>query len=318
MIPPPGGVHSIRIKMKNIKTTSNKNRNSTRTGSGCAIFELDEDRFGLMASTLQLPEPGPAGKRDLGFRAMMNCISIITAHGGAPKCALVSPAKLPDAESGTAPEILQGAEEAAGMAGVDITCSGTAEAAAAIHIALYGEVSRKRIIRDSGAKPGEIIYLTGCTGDSLAGSEVLFAGGQGMPVRFPGLTQKYKRPVARYDIIKEIILLFSPTSMTHVARGIIPDLGALCAAGGFTVNEESLPLSRELREFAGRLKKNPVDYALYSGNEFELLFTSPKDLTETMNLTVNKVPVTPIGMVTGKGYYLMKNGRKIRIDTAGR
>ena len=112
----------------------------------------------------------------------------------------------------------------------------------------------------SGMEPGEAAWdiFTGSIGDSRAGLEILQSqdGETGCSDIstdvFRGLTEKHKRPIARFDIIKEVIQMFNPTAMIDVSDGMLSDLRHICNESntGFIIEEEKTPLSKEFMEYA--------------------------------------------------------------------
>jgi thiamine-monophosphate kinase len=98
---------------------------------------------------------------------------------------------------------------------------------------------------------------------------------------FEKVIEKHLLPKARTDIIeffrKEKI---TPTAMIDVSDGLGSELKHICrnsAAGGL-IEESKLPILSETRESADEFEDDATTYALFGGEDYELLFTvSPKD-----------------------------------------
>jgi thiamine-monophosphate kinase len=293
-------------------------------GDDCAVFEIDANRYGLITTDISIE--GTHFKRDLckaqdiGFKAMMGNISDITAMGGSARYAFVSIGLQKTSDDRYVQNLYKGMIEAANMAGAVIAGGDISRSEQlVINIALYGEAQKKRLITRSGAKAGDYVYITGSVGDSMAGLEILQSGEKKAAKKYPGLLKKHTRPVARFNIIQEIINLFSPGAMIDVSDGVISDLRQICreSSGGFIINESNLPLSNELLKYAAQRKINPYEYALKSGEEFELLFTSQKNITDTMNININDINIALIGTICKNGFFIRRNNKLIKAPIRG-
>jgi thiamine-monophosphate kinase len=87
--------------------------------------------------------------------------------------------------------------------------------------------------------------------------------------------------------------------MIDTSDGLSTDLGHICKASGVgaivwspKIPVVSIPI--ELR----RLSLNPLDLALYGGEDYELLFTMPKKLAARMPRKLRGIPITVIGEIT--------------------
>jgi thiamine-monophosphate kinase len=293
-------------------------------GDDCAVFDLDDNSYGLLTTDISIEnihfKRGMISPEDIGYKAMMGNMSDIAAMGGVPLYAVVS-LGVPDGF--TEEEILaiyDGIIEVANsadvaIAGGDISKSGEL----VINIALYGKVVKSQLVKRKGARIGDIIYVTGNLGDSKAGLEILLSMNSSMIKKFPDLIARHKRPQARFNIIDDILNVFSPNSMIDISDGLLSDLRHLCAAGsaGFKIFEDKLPLSKELISYAAMKGEDQYQYALSSGEEYELLFTTEKKLADLMKMTINKVPVVPIGEIIESGFYILRNNKLEEAIIAG-
>jgi thiamine-monophosphate kinase len=293
-------------------------------GDDCAVFTLSGSRLGLITTDISIESihfrRDVSGFEDIGFKAMMGNVSDIAAMGGKAKYAFVS-LGLP---AGFAKEnvlaIYKGLIKAGNMAGTIIAGGDISKAKEVIiNIALYGEVKKNKLIKRSNAKIGNNIFVTGNLGSSMAGLEILLSKKRNITKQFPALIKKHIMPIARYSIIEELIDKFEPTSMIDISDGLLSDLRHICdsSATGFKLNEECLPVSKELLRYCSRLKKSPSGYALNSGEEYELLFTSDKIIKRPLILGKEQIPVTRIGKITNKGFYLIRDNTKIKISITG-
>lgn len=293
-------------------------------GDDCAVFEVNGDRYGLITTDISIEDRhfrrALSSPQDIGFKAMMSNISDIASMGGAAQYAFISIGIPQSCAEEYVLALYDGMIDAANMAGVALAGGDISKSAhLVLNIALYGEARKRHLTTRSGAKPGDIIYLTGALGDSRAGLEILLSGETSAADRYPALMEKHNRPVARFGIVTEIIQMFNPTSMIDVSDGVLSELWHICEESkcGFRLIEDKIPLSADLRRYAAEKNRGPLDYALHSGEEYELLFTSPKDITRTMSVNINKIPVTVIGSITEKGFVTVRNSREAEAPISG-
>ncbi len=309
-----------RIKWDGIKPPSDL---VLSAGDDCSAFRINESTYGLLTTDISIENVhfkiGMISLEDIGYKVMTANISDITAMGGEPLYAVVS-LGIPDRLSEEDVLALYGGFiEAANPAGVSITGGDISRAAGLIiNIALYGTAARKQLVKRSGAGKGDIIYMTGTAGDSKAGLEIILSGDAGMMKQFPGLVEKHKRPGSRFNIIKDILNVFSPTSMIDISDGILSDLRHICEASsvGFEIFEANLPISKELAAYAEIKCEDKYNYALTGGEEYELLFTSTKTLADLMKLTINGISIVPVGKIIERGFFIKRGERldEIAID----
>jgi thiamine-monophosphate kinase len=293
-------------------------------GDDCAVFQFDKNKVGLITTDISIESihfrQDLTSLKDIGFKAMMGNISDITAMGGKPKLALISIGIPERFSKKDVLSIYDGLIEAANMAGLNIAGGDTSKSEQLIiNIALYGETTKKNLTRRKGAKAGDTIFVTGNTGDSMAGLEILFTGKKEKVKQFHSLVKKHKRPIARFAVVSEILKKFNPTSMIDISDGLLSDLRHICknSNAGFQLIEEKLPVSDELRHYSSKQKKSYLEYALNSGEEYELLFTSKKIPDHSIKIGKENIFATPIGKIIDKGFYISRDNKQIKIPITG-
>jgi thiamine-monophosphate kinase len=164
-------------------------------------------------------------------------------------------------------------------------------------VTVLGEAEKKHAITRSGARPGELIYVTGTLGDSAAGMEILKAGVRSQMPGARRLIEKHLRPVPRVAEGRKLALSDFVSAMIDVSDGLSSDLGHICDQSGVgaEVFAEYIPLSKELTSAKG-LKQAPLAYALSGGEDYELLFTSPVEREREIRSL--RVRATVIGAIT--------------------
>ncbi|MBM4241454.1 MAG: thiamine-phosphate kinase [Euryarchaeota archaeon] len=169
-----------------------------------------------------------------------------------------------------------------------------------------GIVEKEHVLMKSGAQIGDIVAVTGPLGLAAAGFQVLFAD----QLKIKDLDPTFKDRVLIHALepeakLKEGVLLAktgSVTSATDITDGLVSEIGELINASkegiGTTINEEMLPIPEEVLEIAKKTKKNPLELALYYGEDFELLLTIKKDQFQYIK---KKFTLYEIGQVTSSG-----------------
>jgi thiamine-monophosphate kinase len=171
-----------------------------------------------------------------------------------------------------------------------------------IAVTVIGEVERGRALMRNGARPGDLLCVTGTLGDSVAGLELL--GGRGRLPR--GLARPHARwlinrhqcPTPRLGIGVGLAQHCLATAGIDLSDGLAADVRRLCEASGVGVEIDlaALPLSRALRAYAAVTGRDPVADALGGGEDFELLVTVPRrNLGRVQRLARGTTPLTVIG-----------------------
>jgi thiamine-monophosphate kinase len=293
-------------------------------GDDCAVFRIGEGRFGLLSTDMFVENVhfrrDFSQPEDAGFKAMMANISDIAAMGGECRYALVSCGIPAGEDEEYVMRVYDGLTEAAKMAGVPIVggdISRTGELV--LSITVYGDAGPSGAILRSTAQAGNYIYCTGHIGSSQGGLEVFMHGSGEEKERWRSLIDRHTRPVARYDIAYDIKGQFRPTSMIDISDGLLSDLNHIAeeSGKGYLLYGDRLPVSEDLRRYAAAKGSDPITYALKSGEEYELLFTSELFLSETVQMVINDIPVTLIGEITESGCRIEKNGKITDAGTAG-
>jgi thiamine-monophosphate kinase len=258
--------------------------------------------------------------REIGFKAMAINISDICAMGGTPKYALVN-IGMPVKDSGAYGEsIMRGIVEYAENYGVTVIGGDTVKSDRLfLSVTLVGEAG-KNILMRSGAKPGDRIFVTGYLGDSFAGYKVLMKKGRNKTVSheyYP--VKKHLTPSPRF--IEGLALSASGcvSSCMDISDGIISDAARICSESGVAaeINADILPVSYSAAQVAGSFGDDPVDYALYGGEDYELLFTVPEQLMDRFIRYCKKSALQffEAGIITKGSGVSVRRGGKIRKES---
>ncbi|MEW6544026.1 MAG: thiamine-phosphate kinase [Nitrospirota bacterium] len=286
-------------------------------GDDAALIRLPPGRQ-LLVTTDLLAEGvhfvrSTASMEEIGYKAAIANLSDIAAMGGVPRYLLVSLAIPPSHRTSEVRALYSGLMRACRSPRVELVGGDTSESRGGLFIgvALLGTVRPNHALRRDGARIGDLLYVTGTLGDALAGLELLAARrnrrSRGLgPARF--LIGRHLRPAAR---IREGQLLAEhrlATAAIDLSDGLSGDLAHLCRQSGVGAEIEAaaLPLSPQCRAYAKARGRDPVALALTGGEDYELLFTVPPRLRETVERLVRAAGCrcTRIGVIRPKAFGL--------------
>jgi thiamine-monophosphate kinase len=237
----------------------------------------------------------------LGWKSAAVNLSDIAAMGGAPRFCLAALALPNGTTVEEVREFYRGFMRPARKHGVLLVGGDTCRSkhGLVVTITVLGEAKRPQVITRAGARPGDLVFVTGTLGDSGAGLELLKRKtGAGRRSSGAGtLIERHLRPVPRIAWGRKLAESGCVSSMIDVSDGLSSDLGHLCeeSAVGAEILEERLPLSAALRKVTG-LRHSAAWYALSGGEDYELLFTVRPD--KRKKLLSLRIPATEIGRIT--------------------
>lgn len=273
-------------------------------GIGDDTAALDTGGPRLLLATVDMQVEGRHFIRErtppelLGRRVGAVNLSDIGAMGGAPRWALVSlalPASLAvdwvDAFYAGLDGIL--AEFGAFVVGGNLSGGDGIVA----DLTLLGEVERDRLLTRAGARPGDLICVTGSLGRSAAGRAALDAS-LNDPAAWDAITAHFA-PTPRVREGRALAAASGVTAMIDLSDGLASDLGHICEASdvGAVVDAGRLPVADDARQIAGRLGLDALALALTGGEDFELLFTAAPGAVERLRAAVGGATGTPVTVI---------------------
>lgn len=264
--------------------------------------------------------------REIGAKCMVANVSDIAAMAGLPTRAVLSVCVPGSVSDDDVMEIYRGALDVCSRYGAEIVGGDTVGSPSGlmISVALLGTVRREQVITRSGAVVGDAVLVTG----SLGGSQ---AGLLSLERRLPDDPQtvqaklRHRAPVARVAEARALIEVATPHAMIDVSDGLSSDALHIAEESGVGImlEVEKVPYHPCLQEVAERLGAEPLDLALASGEEFELVVTLSEAEVERAAehvMAVTGTPVTRIGQVVDAGEgcgILMGDGSRRRLARSG-
>lgn len=222
-----------------------------------------------------------ATPEEIGHKALAVNLSDIAAMGGEPLWALISLIAPPDLDGAILDGIYAGLGALARRYNVAIVGGNVSSTTGplTLDITALGRVERQRMLTRSGARPGDALLVTGALGGGLAGLRAHTAP-PGTPLPSEALAQVRARMATPQPRVHEGQALAATglvTAMMDLSDGLAGDLGHLCARSGVgaLLDEAALPMTDATRAIAQALGADSLAFALYGGDDYELLFTSP-------------------------------------------
>jgi thiamine-monophosphate kinase len=277
-------------------------------GDDCAVLGPYNGNLLLLTTDLLIEDVhfilGQMPARDLGQKAVAVNLSDIAAMGGRARHLLVSLAAPQDMVLTALHDIYDGAKTICRRHKVNIIGGDTSSSPDRLMISVtaVGEVPEREILYRNGASPGDIVYVTGTLGDSVAGLGILRGEISASEKLASPLKRAHFLPVPRLAAGREVARSRLASAMIDLSDGLVSDLGHICEASGIGAHIRSaeLPLSPQLRELAEEAGLDPISMALTGGEDYELLITVPKRNSRSFEDRFRKmenVSLFPIGEI---------------------
>jgi thiamine-monophosphate kinase len=275
-------------------------RSSVLTGIGddCAVLRLPLQHDTVVTTDFTLE--GIHFRRDwhpaesVGHRALARGLSDIAAMGGQPVAAFLSlalPRDLPQAWVG---RFVRGLLSLASKYGVALAGGDTAESPNGIlaDIIVVGTVPKGKAVLRSGARPGDRIFVTGELGGAAAA--VLQMRARPKNKLNPRNYARHFYPDPRIALGRILREKGLATAMIDLSDGLSTDLAHICEESGVGAEIESAAIP--LAHVGKPAHEVSLDLALHGGEDYELLFTSPRG--KRVPAEIAGVAVTLIGHIT--------------------
>jgi thiamine-monophosphate kinase len=238
---------------------------------------------------------------DVGHKAAARNFADIVAMGAQPTALLVGLAMPAHTELAWVDGLLAGLLEECSEVGADVV-GGDVNGSDSIVIAVtaLGDLQGHPGVLMSGARPGNVVAVTGRLGWAAAGFAVLSRGFRS-PVQVVNAHRRPQPPYAHGPWAASA----GATSMTDISDGLAVDLGKVAAASGVGIELSAAALvpAARLREVGAALNVDPMTWVLQGGDDYALVATFPADRELGRDWT-------PIGVVA-QGEGVRMDGRKV-------
>jgi len=216
--------------------------------------------------------PGTDARR-LGHKALAVNLSDLAAMGARPRWAFLALA-LPQVEEAWLAGFAAGFLDLARAHDVDLAGGDTTRGHRTLCITVIGEVSPERALRRDGARAGDDVWVSGCTGEAAAGLASALRE-ISLPVSDAAhCLERLERPQPRVAL--GLAMAGLATAAIDVSDGLVADLGHIADRSGCAIRLEweRVPQSSALAGLATGTRRAAV---LAGGDDYELAFTAPAD-----------------------------------------
>lgn len=257
----------------------------------------------------------------LGVRAISCAVSDICVMGATPRYVLISLFIPKTTTDEFIKKLYRGIDMTCKLYGITVVGGNISKGSVlSIDVFVTGEVNKKYLLQRSGAKPGDLVCVTGTLGAAHAGYEL----GNYPAVK---LSRKDKTvletaqftPMAKINEARIITGLGLATSMIDLSDSLSSTVNHICEASyvGVRIDANNLPINPAAVAFANAINMEPVDLTLQGGEDYEILFTvKPKDIEKIIREVKHKTgtQVTVIGEIRSKekgATLILPNGKSI-------
>lgn len=280
----------------------------------CAVLDIGGDDFLLLTTDMlhrKTDFPQQMSGWQIGWMSVAVNLSDIASKGAKPLGILMAMGLPPDTELDFLQDIVKGMNDCARKFNThilggdtdshdEITMTGTA----------LGSIKKKLLVRRSGAKPGDLVCVTGNLG--TAGAAIMSLD-KGIPVESKIMKALFE-PAPRINEGIALVGTCAVSSMMDISDGLalsLHDIGkASCV--GFKIYEDRLPV---IPEVADILEGDELLQAVvYTGGDFELLFTVPPD---RIGIVKSACPLTVIGEVINEGIFIQRGSGMEKLKDKG-
>ena len=296
-----------------------------RIGIGDDAAAIDIDATCLVATTDMLVSsvhfPPGTKPEEIGRKAVIVNLSDLAAMGAEPLGLIFSVAIPRDLDVEFIKRLMKGMNSTALEYGTYVV-GGDMDESREITIAgaAFGLARRDSLLRRSEAKPGDLIVVTGNLGASSAGLKILL---DKLPVAgYKKLVDAQLKPTAR---VKEGMALARSglvKAAIDLSDGLISNLWNLVRESKvkLIVDHDKIPVHHLVKKFAEEHRLNIDDFALFGGEDFELIFTVSQKGWSKVHHVLKRLgtKATPIGRVTkGRGVFVKAEGKPKLVADSG-
>ena len=252
-------------------------------GDDCCVFKTSAEVASLLTTDMLVEQIhfllGAIPPYQLGRKSLAVNMSDIAAMGGTPKEAAISVAIPDTVDLGFLDALYDGMKSMAkefevNLLGGDTTAS---PGPFIINIALVGEAREEEVLYRSGAKVGDVVFLTGPVGSAAAGLDIILKG-RGSD-EWGELIEAHHNPHPQIKTGRTIASMRVANSLIDVSDGVAADLGHICTESrlGAIVEEKTIPTTEQFRAYCEKFQEDSRRLSLHVGEDYVLLGTVPPE-----------------------------------------
>ncbi|MFB6247189.1 MAG: thiamine-phosphate kinase [Salinibacter sp.] len=270
-------------------------------GDDAAVYRVGDDRVHIL-TTDTLTEGIHFDRafmpmEHLGFKAMSVNVSDVAAMNAEPRYATVTVGLSQQVTVEMAETIYEGIREACDAYDVTVVGGDTVSAhSLSLSVSVVGEAAADDVVYRRGAKVGDKLCVTGDIGASYAGLKVLVRNRKQLQEQgedfqpnldpFSYVIRRHLAPPAQLKTVRDWAGAgVKPTSLIDISDGLASEVHHVCEASGVGAQ----PIDPETRNTATDFGEDVGVYALFGGEDYELVFTMPEgdlDAVDPQSYTV--------------------------------
>ena len=289
-------------------------------GDDCAIVQPPQGRHLVMSIDTMVDGvhfPTGTSAERIGVRVMCAALSDLAAMGARPHWFTLA-LTLPEADPEWVAAFADGMLSMANRHECCLIGGDTTRGPLCISIQVHGSVEPGKALRRGGARPDDIIYVTGNLGDGAAALAVIEKKMTVSPGVFSYLMKRFYAPTPR--LFEGEMLVGTASAAIDISDGLYADLGKICEASavGALVDVCRLPTSDLWRNLTDEDKR--LGWALTGGDDYQLCFTVPREQVGKLEAWIKegRIVATAIGKITNKQeLVLVKNGKPFELPQKG-
>ena len=257
------------------------------SGDDCAVLKFNKNYYQLFTCDMIVEGVDFRHSDDpylIGRKAIAISISDIAACAGVPHHTVVSMGLPKDTKIQFVDKLFKGALDLAKKYKINLVGGDISRAKQLmLDVSMLGIVEKKNLVLRSGAKAGDIIFVSGSLGGSIRGKHLKFT--------------------PRVEEARFLVKNYKINSMIDISDGLVQDLWHILEQSkvGALIYEDLIPISKQAHS---------LSEALYMGEDFELLFTAPH--TEAKKILKKDHRFIPIGEIVVRKYGLKLIDKKRR------
>jgi len=304
-----------------------KDFNIEGLGDDAALIDMGKEYIVATSDLLRETSHFPKAMthKQMGWKSVTVNVSDLAAMGAEPLGFLISMGLPADMKIEEFDELLNGILKACGHYRIPLIGGDTNEANEIILAgAAIGRTPKSDVLLKSGSKKGDLVAVTGPLGLAAAGMKTLLSDKiNSIPLAEDKLSMVLDhalKPVAR---LKEALIIAKShliNAATDITDGLISELNELINASpqplGIRLYKEKIPIPPEVEEIAELLNEDPLELALYYGEDFELLLTIPRENVIPLQGQVDFHVIGEV-TITGTIEIVDKEGRTYTLPVKG-
>jgi thiamine-monophosphate kinase len=241
----------------------------------------------------------------VGYKCLVRATSDLAAMGATPRLFLLTLA-LPNRCLGSWLDgFLVGMGRAARQLGMRLAGGDTTRfSTVSISITVLGEIPHTLAVTRAGAKPGDLIYVSGRLGGAQLGLELITKGFR-KNRRYGPLLRPHLYPEIRLKLGAWLAQHRVASAMMDISDGLSTDLPRLCKASGvgarlIAADIPCVEIPAGLQKLLPKRDLDPLQMALHGGEDYELLFTVPARKVKHLREAPEFSELTAVGEITKK------------------